>query len=168
MTHWLIDHGADLNQQCYDDLTPMSYAVEDATPSLIRALLDRGVDVHKGQLLPHALERKTDVVQVMTMLLDKGAPLNEIMYETHPPSSAMYFFMDHGTPLSKAVKLGLTDVVRFLLERGADASIKDTHGKSPRDSAEAGGNVAILDMLVEAERTTHSEHPNARNRNCHL
>ena len=57
MTLWLLDHGADPNKQCSIDLTPLSYAVEQASPPTVKLLLDRGGDVHKGQLLHHAVDR---------------------------------------------------------------------------------------------------------------
>lgn len=57
MALWLLDYGADPNKQCSIDLTPLSYAVEQASLPTVKQLLDRGGDVHKGQLLHHAVER---------------------------------------------------------------------------------------------------------------
>ncbi|GES59634.1 ankyrin repeat protein [Aspergillus terreus] len=71
MTLWLLDHGADPNKQCSIDLTPLSYAVEQAPLSTVKLLLDRGGDVHKGQLLHHAVERQTDTIEVLGMLLER-------------------------------------------------------------------------------------------------
>ncbi len=41
MTDWLLTHGADLNKTTYIDITPMSIAVRQASPELIKRLLDR-------------------------------------------------------------------------------------------------------------------------------
>ncbi|KAL2275471.1 hypothetical protein FJTKL_02041 [Diaporthe vaccinii] len=79
MTLWLVDHGADLNKQTYIDLTPMSYAVQFAPLALIEKLLDRGGDVHSGELLQHALDRATDTIEVLRMLINRGAPLEASM-----------------------------------------------------------------------------------------
>ena len=90
MTLWLLDHGADPNKQCSIDLTPLSYAVEQASPPTVKLLLDRGGDVHKGQLLHHAVDRQTDTIEILGMLLERGAPLNSKMYENHYPSFGDY------------------------------------------------------------------------------
>jgi len=46
------------------------------------------------------------------------------------------------TPLHEAARWGWNDVVRFLVERGADLRAKDNRGMTPVDSAlgKAGGN----------------------------
>ncbi|CAK7221318.1 hypothetical protein SCUCBS95973_004453 [Sporothrix curviconia] len=113
----------------------MSIVVEDASPDMVRDLLEdpRGfVDVEKGDLLHHALDRKTanDIVPVLGLLLDHGAPLNEGFYSRHPASQNMYSFMPRGPPLHKAADKGQLDAVRFLLSRHADVSIRDTQGKT--------------------------------------
>lgn len=91
MTIWLLDHGADPNQQCSIDLTPLSYAVERASLRIIKLLLDCGGDVRKGQLLHHAIDRQADVVDVLAMLLEKGASLNSKMYENHYRSWSLFY-----------------------------------------------------------------------------
>ncbi|KAL5344119.1 hypothetical protein BJX70DRAFT_393535 [Aspergillus crustosus] len=57
MTRWLLDCGAEPNRQCKIDLTPLSWAVEDASLSTIQLLFGRGADVHKGEPLHHAINR---------------------------------------------------------------------------------------------------------------
>ncbi len=37
----------------------------------------------RGEVLQHALNRQTDVVTILSMLLDRGAPLDAVMYEDH-------------------------------------------------------------------------------------
>lgn len=129
MALWLLDHGTDLNKQTYVDLTPMSRAVSHAPPELVRKYLDRGGDVQKGEVLQYAVDRPTDVIEVLGMLLEKGAPLNKLMYENHEPSYGMYYFTDLGTPLHRAANSGKADVVEYLLKWGADPNIRDQMGK---------------------------------------
>ncbi|KAI9371705.1 hypothetical protein BJX61DRAFT_510421 [Aspergillus egyptiacus] len=50
MVLWLLDHGAEPNQQCLIDLTPISVAIRDAAVSTIHLLFDVGAIAHKGQL----------------------------------------------------------------------------------------------------------------------
>lgn len=83
MAAWLLDHGADPNRQCVIDLTPFSFAVESASISVIHLILSRGGDVQKGQLLHHAIERRSDTIEVLKLLLEKGAPINSTMYKNY-------------------------------------------------------------------------------------
>lgn len=150
MTIWLLDHGADPNQQCSIDLNPMSYAVERASLSTIRLLLDRGADVQKGELLQHAAERRTEVVDVLDLLLENGAPLNARMYENHYFSYSLYCFMCLGTVLHRAADLGKVDAVRFLISRGIDVTVRDASGRTALDFAQESGYPEIIELLQPA------------------
>ncbi|KAL4783317.1 putative hspc200 [Aspergillus varians] len=150
MTFWLLDHGADPNQQCLIDLTPMSMAMRDAPISIIKLLLDRGADVHRGQLLHHAVHRKSDEIAVLDLLLDKGASVNRKMYDDHPFSWSMYFFMGLGTALHDAAEEGKVNVVRYLLDKGADPTIKDGRDRTPLECVEASEHPEIVAILKSA------------------
>lgn len=130
---WLIEHGADLNERCPDlDDTAMSRAVVDAPPDLLCELIDKyGCDAHRGQLL-HDATRRTgdDVVGIMRLPLDRGAPLNLTMYADDAASLHNYHSIDLGTPLHMAARMGDAAAVKFLLSQGADASICSTKGKT--------------------------------------
>ncbi|PTU17119.1 hypothetical protein P175DRAFT_0496630 [Aspergillus ochraceoroseus IBT 24754] len=59
------------------DTIMMDAARKDAPISIIRLLLDRGSNVQEGQvLLLHALERGSETIQVLQLLLAEGAPIN--------------------------------------------------------------------------------------------
>ncbi|RAK97424.1 ankyrin repeat domain-containing protein [Aspergillus ibericus CBS 121593] len=152
MTLWLLDHGADPNKQCSIDLTPLSHAVEQASLATIQLLLDRGGDVHQGQLLHHAVARPTDTIKVLAMLLERGAPLNSTMYEKHYASWRLYYFMGLGTALHKAAELGKADVVRYLVDQGADVGIKVATNRSARDWAALNNHQEIVELLQSVER----------------
>ncbi|CAK7204050.1 hypothetical protein SEUCBS139899_006801 [Sporothrix eucalyptigena] len=116
------------------------------------------VDVFKGDLLHHALDRKTDVVPVLTMLLDHGAPINEGLYARHLASQEMYFFMPRGPPPHKAAEEGQLDAVCFLLRRHAGVSIRDTKGKSAIFYAQKMGHTEIVEVLEKAMAEFKSQH----------
>lgn len=151
MTLWLIDHGANPNQRPVIDTTAMSMAALRAPPSLIRELLDNyGGDVHRGQLLHFALDRESttrDIVEVLGLLLERGAILNRTMYADDAASLSMYCFVDHGTPLHKAAGKGNMEVVQYLLSQGADTSILSSKGKTALEWAEAAGHDDVVAVL---------------------
>ncbi|KAJ5800872.1 uncharacterized protein N7518_002940 [Penicillium psychrosexuale] len=147
MVLWLLRHGADLNQTCLIDLTPLSYAVHYAPISNIKLFLDNGGDTQQGQLLFHALNREAEVIEVLTLLLKEGAPLNGTLYQNHPLSRSLYAFMGLGTILHKAAKLGKVDVVRFLVCEGVDLSIKDANGNTALDCARERGKIEVVPLL---------------------
>lgn len=150
LTTWLLDRGADPNQQCAIDLTPLSYAIRYAPISIIGLLLRRGGNVQQGQLLFHALERESRVIEVLQLLLQEGAPLSTTMYQNHYPSWRLYYFMGLGTVLHKAAELGHLEAVRFLLREGIDLSIKDANGRTALECAKMLNKVEVVDVLEEA------------------
>lgn len=52
------------------------------------------------------------------------------MYEDHYPSRALFCFMPLGTALHKAAELRKVDVVRYLVNEGANLSIKDANRRT--------------------------------------
>lgn len=171
----LLELGADPNHRPCVDRTAMSMAAQRSPPEYIAELIDRwGGDVHRGQVLHHALDRSTldrssvdrstlddrtvnvagleyktaeDIVDVLRLLLDRGAPLNLTMYADDPPSLRMYGLRDLGTPLHKASQQGNVEAVRFLLSQGADASVCSTKGKTALEWAEAAGHDDVVAIL---------------------
>lgn len=135
MATWLLDHGADPNRRCNIDLTPLSCAVEHAPLSIINLLLDRGGDVTKGQVLHHAVSRESDTVDVLKLLIARGAPINAVMYQDHQPSWDVFFFMGE-TPLHKAVFLRKIDVIHYLLSEGANPNIRDVRNRTATQCAD--------------------------------
>lgn len=135
MVTWLLDHGADPNRQCAIDLTPLSYAVERAPISIIELMLARGGDVRKGQLLHHAIDRQSENIEVLKLLIGKGAAIDATMYQDHYPSWRLYYFMGLGTVLHRASELGRVDLVRYLVDEGADPSITDANGRTAIECA---------------------------------
>jgi ankyrin repeat protein len=152
MVFWLLERGADLNKSAHIDITvitPLSFAVRDAAPDLLQELLDYGGDVQKGEVLQYALDRQSDILTVLGMLLDRGAPLDAVMYEEHPGSMQLYFFRERHTPLCKAAMIGNTEAVRFLLERGADPSVQNFKGRTALECAERNGHKKIVEILAQ-------------------
>ncbi|KAI4282820.1 MAG: hypothetical protein L6R35_005305 [Caloplaca aegaea] len=148
LTSWFLSHSADPNASCGLDITPLSIAVREAPLDIINLLFDHGGSIEHGQLLHFALKRRhPDRIAVMQLLLDKGAPINTVMFKNRPESYEQERYSGLGTPLHSAAKTGSMDVVDFLLSRGADPSIKDSYGELAIANADYHGFSKMVDRL---------------------
>ncbi|GLA67358.1 ankyrin-2 [Aspergillus tubingensis] len=150
MVSWLLDHGAEPNKRTFIDVTPLSWAVERAPISTIRLMLDYCQNIQPGQLLHHAVQRDADTIEVLEMLLQKGAPLNTPVHEDLPTFSVLCF-MSLGTPLHRASELGRVDVVRYLLSKGADQDVRDSSGLTAMELAARLNQQAVVEVLQRHE-----------------
>lgn len=145
---WFLSHGADPNAPCGLDITPLSIAIRDAPFENIRILFDHGGSIEHGQPLQFAAIRGLpDRIDVLNFLIDKGAPVNSVMYENSPDSYEQERFSGLGTPLHIAAATGCLDMVDMLLSRGADPSIKNSLGKLAVEGAEYHGCSEVANRL---------------------
>lgn len=153
MVMWLLDHGANPNSRCDWDFTPTSYAMLAAPLETIDILFERGANPLCGQLLHYAVLRDTsDALDVVCKIVEKGAPINEIKYETEPETYIERKPFGLGTPLHRAAEFGKKDIVEYLLKMGADSLKLDSKGRTPRYWAEKDGFTDVARVLEEAER----------------
>ncbi|KAF2810562.1 ankyrin [Mytilinidion resinicola] len=152
MVEWLLNHGADPNARCAWDFTPMSLAMYLAPLDLIDYVFSRGGDAHYGQLLHCAvLREKPDALDVVRRVIQRGAPINEVKYEKEP---MVYWEREPfglGTALHRAAEFGNKNIVKYLLEQGADPLKLDSKGKTPRFWAEKCNDADVASILKEAE-----------------
>lgn len=149
MTVWLLDRGANPNKRCKIDCTPLSYAVQLAPISIIRLMLNSGGDVQKGQLLQYAIFRVTELNDVISLLVDIGAPLNATMHQDID-TLTRFWPMSLGTPLHVAAELGKTDVIRHLITLGADTSVKDARGRTAVEWARELNQEEVVRLLEDS------------------
>ncbi|KAI2722497.1 hypothetical protein CBS147332_3426 [Penicillium roqueforti] len=125
LTMWFLAHGANPNQRCGKDRTPLSTAFQVASFEIIQKLLEHGVDVFQGQVLHYAARRRLDDrLQVLDFLLEKGLPINNIMF-LYSDDYYANMFDGIGTPLHYAADAGLLDLSNFWLreERQQESEI---------------------------------------------
>ncbi|KAJ6101879.1 hypothetical protein N7486_004306 [Penicillium sp. IBT 16267x] len=146
MTSWFLERGANPNTRCEVDCTPLSYAVRNAPLSVIELMLDRGGDVGKGQLLQYAVCRDEELEDVMSLLVEKGAPLNATMCQDGP--TLMRFFpMSLGTALHVATEQRKTNAIRLLIHLGADTEVKDANGDTALEWAQKWNKAEMVRLL---------------------
>lgn len=146
-----LSRGADPNRRCPKAIqpfrtgdSPLARALLSATKQdmyLVELLLEYGAELEEGLLFRVLNRRLKDMDFKTKFLLDKGL---------NPNTTDKTL----GTPLHRAVGLGLTDVVRVLVKAGADPTAKpagtNCYYASPLDLAKMSNRPskqAMLDIL---------------------
>ena len=124
------------------NITPLMAAAQRGDAPLVRLLLEAGADPNAvsrngaGVLARTAITGDTTTAEV---LLDAGA--NPDGGGSAPPNTA---------PLWAAIALKRRELVRLLLERGAQVNTGDSVSGTPFGVAVTGGDAEIARMLLEA------------------
>jgi len=147
LSRWLLASGADATARGDMDITPTSVAVSKASIGTVQLLLERGGNVNNGQLLHFAVQRKSDALEVIEILLDLECPINALMFQDDPQSWAMYQLGGAGTALFSAAEMGRADIVIYLLQRGADPAIAHSKGTTVLHAAETHGRMEVVKAL---------------------
>jgi uncharacterized protein len=127
MARWLLDRGAAINERDNDGDTALTISAYYGHDPVVRLLLQRGADPtianlrHKTPLICASSEGYLEVVRLLF---------------SHPSSETTINFHRYGyTALWEACLMGRADVVRALLESGADHTIADHIGMTPMATA---------------------------------
>jgi hypothetical protein len=112
-------------------------------------LFANGGSIKHGQLLHYAIWRKqNDRLAVVDYILEKGAPVNAVMYHDKLDSYLQREAFGLGTPLHDAAATGDMDVLRSLVAHGADVSLRDTRGHLAYERAQMNGHDLAAEFLI--------------------
>jgi len=139
----LVNQGADVNTRDSDSITPLHLALEQCRAEIIKLLLSRDANVDAkgkdgGTYIHIAAER--GYLQIVEHLLKRGAYVNSAYTST---------YQEGYTPLCLAVKEGQEDVVKLLLECGANVDAQVEDGKTVLQLAIEKGNEKVVNLLLE-------------------
>jgi ankyrin repeat protein len=134
-----------LNQQ-------LLHASMEGDEKLIRQLVTCGAEVNALDALNFVC--RIGDLPTASLLVELGADVNA----TPDEYSTEYQLIKH-TPLHTACSLAMPEIVDFLIEKGADALVKDTSGRTPMHTACGGkaegslppeSSIAIIEALLKA------------------
>jgi ankyrin repeat protein len=146
---FLIRQGADINIRANDGTTALILAC-GVSPELAKLMLDRGADIHavtdRGmgvftQCINVGLRRETVTYEFAKYLLSRGADIDEA-------NTTSYY--GGYTPLFWAVESANDELVRFLVENGANVNATSNKGKTPLSIATEAGYTNIIEILKAA------------------
>ncbi|KAK0925463.1 hypothetical protein LTR29_018051 [Friedmanniomyces endolithicus] len=151
--HWLLNHGASPNVPCgRTNDTPLSRAARMNLMEPIDLLLQHGAEL-KGSNALHAAASgggpDDESLATMQRLIDLGADVNAI--EAMHVKRSGHNIGIHGTALHGAIRASKPVRVRWLLEHGADGTIRNEGGYSPLEWAkECRSSKELVAMLKKA------------------
>lgn len=127
---FLISKGADVNARDNENKTPLFKCENDT--EVAELLISKGADINaeddcKETPLSAALEGsgKFHYPEVAKLLISKGANVN---YKTFSDKNCLY---SGETSLTTIVGMGDIEIVKLLLEKGADPNEKNSRGETP-------------------------------------
>jgi hypothetical protein len=111
-------------------------------------MLNCGGNIQKGQLLQYTIFRDTELDDVISILVDRGAPLNATMHQDER-TLIQFYPMSLGTPLHIAAELGKTHAIRLLIHLGADPDVKNANSRTALEWAQKLGKMKIAQLLED-------------------
>jgi ankyrin repeat protein len=174
----LLDADAALvNRGARQGVTPLHCAVLGGSPQMVNLLLDRGANIHARtpgdlQVIDFAIwgERGPSVNDdIVRLLVSRGATYDLTIAAARGDRASVQRMLDDNPsrisetrpngrrPLSAAVERGHDDIVRLLLERGANPRWEEPDAPRGRSlhAASRMGNLAMVKLLLE-----HGADPN--------
>jgi uncharacterized protein len=148
----LLEHGAEVNGQTEGGWTALLAAVQDRNYKLAQLLLEHGADPkiqNNGGWSPLYLAtdnrnieggdyptRKADMdhLAIIERLIERGADVNTRMHsstETRTIFTHQWLYEDGATPFLRAAQSSDIELMRVLLEHGADPKLATDDGTTP-------------------------------------
>jgi ankyrin repeat protein len=112
-----------------------------------KLLIEHGAQVRQSGALQAAVE--ADRVEILEILIEHGADVNELLQKPTLHSSDAQKIEQHlsETPLHIAVREKAYEAAAWLLKRGANKSIQDSHHQSADDLVALGGDAKLIEIF---------------------
>jgi ankyrin repeat protein len=158
LVKWFLAHDADPNHASKIGHTPLDIAVQQDGISnstrfaLIDMILSAGGVLNQSETIHNAvchIRSDTECIEMMEFLLAKGVDINALSFVNQPhrqpgwvESTALHWAVHRHQ--RRRMKKNMLVRVKWLLEHGADVSVKNSQGKTPLDEATDDALVELL------------------------
>lgn len=140
MATLLIEHGADTSiRDPYYYAPPIGWAEYNGRAEMVEFLKTQPLDIFAAAAYGQ--------IEQLAVHLDAHPELINMRFGDFRPHGEASPDRDWMTPLGFAILNRRADAVGFLLERGADRSVRDASGRSYRDLSREVGDEAIMSLL---------------------
>jgi ankyrin repeat protein len=170
----LLEAGAAVNDVDQYQGTPLREAAGIGHTEVVKVLLEAGADPNmlgsggRGPLHEAAIHAHASVVQV---LLRAGAHVEATMsgsrVRSFPVFTSGYVDVEGMTPLMVAAEGGHFDVVRLLVDAGADVNRRDSSGFTPLMGAARTGHAGMVRFLLARGARHDAVDASGRNAQAH-
>lgn len=137
-----IDYQALLLSKNLDHEDPLIIAIKHEYVDILDLLFNKLPNIYQDEDMKKTLMQyllHDQCIKSLRYLLDKKLfDINAVM------------FLDKATLLMRAVRFNYVSVVKFLLDYGADISIKDDKNKTALNYAEENNNQMMINLLTKA------------------
>lgn len=163
--------------------TPLIAACGGANYEMVKLLLDAGAEVNKPnnfnqtplmmtvfRLLEEysSFEIRRICMRTMELLVHKGADVNWIV-DKDEGYTLLHSLCSCPIKMSKAEKQINYDIIRFLIDNGADIHMRAFSGKRPEDLVTGHCSMtAILDLIIKRKELCTAHHEGKENRRQEL
>lgn len=136
----LVEAGANVNQEDNRGRSLLMQAIINRKPEMAAILLELGadpgwVDRNNKDALDYLFSRKQPDQEIANLLIDAGANINRVR--------------GAGSLLQMACDSNDLQLVRSLLDKGAEPNIADPLGRTPLFTAVSAGNQEMVKLLVD-------------------
>jgi ankyrin repeat protein len=140
----LLNHGADFMARDSEQRTPLYRAASVGAKSIVMILLEQGAPLTGGQDAyggtPLHIAAENGQLEIAKLLLAEGADVNAIDERGFSALSLA------AQPLSYR-NVGGEELLKVLVESGADLGIKNSHGQTPLEYAESRHSTTWADIV---------------------
>ena len=142
----------DVNARSQDGYTPIIVAIESKNNEILKLLIQNGANLYER----HPVFNRTTLG---TAAYYENIEAIEILLKKDPKLVNVGSTIDGWTPLQDATLKMNYQIVKFLLEHGANPTITDKHGGTPMDMATRFGKGEIVKLLrdnIKANRRKYN------------
>lgn len=141
----LVEHGAEINSPSDTDSTPVRSACYMTNVSVIKYLVHNGADIHKpncngGTCLINAVQD----AELCKFLISQGASVNAV---DNSGNIALHY----------AIREGMVDTVKLLLQHNSDYKVKNDWGDDALQTAALRGSQNIVEIILDMTPQTTAD-----------
>ena len=100
----------------------------------------------------------SDCLEVIDFLLDRGALINDVMYQNRLKDYYQMRAFGFGAPLHIAVEQGKAGCGEATAEKGTEPLVRDARGEMAIQRAEDNGRSEVVELLRPLSTSSESNH----------